>query len=203
MSAGTCYGYAGAVQTLPPDGSVAVPLYSAVQLQRGGSLVGDASHIRAVLSHDSSAATPPETQVALAPIGKTTLSNLLHEEPTHDTGRAYFVMNLCSMASLYCAHHCIKSSFPDRTNFDTQLCYLLQLVGSAMVPAEPGGGVAQQSWQLPSSRVLWLRLDGQSSALGPVPLRDVDGVDHRSVSGVFSTMALLWCCCDVLPWLSI
>ncbi len=75
---------AGAVQTLPPDGSVAVPLYSAVQLQRGESLVGDASQIRAVLSHDSSAAAPIETQVPLAPSGISAFA-MLHDDSIHAT----------------------------------------------------------------------------------------------------------------------
>ena len=40
----------------------------------------------------------------------------------------------------------------------------------------------QPSWDVARSRALWLRLDGQASALGPVSLRDLHGMDHRSVS---------------------
>ncbi len=79
---------------------------------------------------------------------------------------------------------------------------LSQLVESLAAPAGPGVSVAQQAWQLPSSRVLWLRLDGQASALGPVPLRALDGLDNRSVSGVSAPLAFMRCC-EVLPWLSV
>ena len=49
---------------LPPDGSIAVPLYSAVQLQRGGVFVGDVAQIRASLSScDGGPAGASDTQV--------------------------------------------------------------------------------------------------------------------------------------------
>ena len=57
------------MQTLPPDGGVAVPLYATVQQQRGGSLVGDVANVRAALLHDGrdtgSIATTSNLQVAL------------------------------------------------------------------------------------------------------------------------------------------
>ena len=62
---------AGTVQMLPPDGSVAVPLHSAVQLQRGGSLVGDATQIRAALSHGGNAVASAQTQVLIGPCNRT------------------------------------------------------------------------------------------------------------------------------------
>ena len=61
-----------AVQLLPPDAGVAVPLYAAVQLQRGGSLVGDVAQIRAALSPDGrdpgNAEARSDLQVACNPI---------------------------------------------------------------------------------------------------------------------------------------
>ena len=42
-------------------------------------------------------------------------------------------------------------------------------------------GAARSSWQTARLRALWLRMDGQAAALGPVPLGELDGVDGHSV----------------------
>ena len=47
-------------------------------------------------------------------------------------------------------------------------------------------GAARSSWQMAQSRALWLRMDGQASTLGPVPLGDLDGSDTRSVRTLFA-----------------
>ena len=44
-----------------------------------------------------------------------------------------------------------------------------------------GASAARSSSQMVQSRALWLRMDGQASALGPVPVEELDGADSRVV----------------------